>query len=246
MHLKFTTQFNNDSQAVTVTGGDDIWVFLNGTLAIDLGGVHGPASGTFAANASSMIACGISYGQTVQVDIFQASRHTCGSGFTLTVNSANIAPVVASNPPPVITMTLLGMNPYTNFINDYTEAGATATDSVSGNLTSSIVISGNLQTNVPGNYTVTYSVTDAANVTATTNRTVVLLALPAMSAANIGGNQSALIWPTGPLTNYILQSTTNLTSGNWMRVTDSVPAICVTVSNSPPARFFPAATTMSI
>ena len=51
------------------------------------------------------------------------------------------------------------------------------------------------------------------------------------------GNQSVLYWSTGA-TNYILLSSTNLTSPNWLSATDAVSVIAVTVTNTPPSRFF--------
>ena len=51
------------------------------------------------------------------------------------------------------------------------------------------------------------------------------------------GNQSVLFWPASG-TNYILQSTTNLASPNWLTASDAVPVIAFTVSNTSPARFF--------
>jgi formylglycine-generating enzyme len=56
------------------------------------------------------------------------------------------------------------------------------------------------------------------------------------------GNQTVLFWPT-TFTNYVLQSTTNLASPNWVLVTDAVPvtvsnAVTITVTNTSPARFF--------
>jgi formylglycine-generating enzyme required for sulfatase activity len=64
--------------------------------------------------------------------------------------------------------------------------------------------------------------------------------------ANLGiapaGNKSVLFWPT-TVTNYVLQSTTNLASPNWVLVTDAVPVtvsnnVTITVTNTSPARFF--------
>jgi uncharacterized repeat protein (TIGR01451 family) len=49
----------------------------------------------------------------------------------------------------------------------YTDAGATANDDTDGNLTSSIVISSNVDANTIGSYTVTYNVSDAAGNAAT-------------------------------------------------------------------------------
>jgi sulfatase modifying factor 1 len=51
------------------------------------------------------------------------------------------------------------------------------------------------------------------------------------------GNQTVLFWPT-TLPNYILQSTTNLASPNWVTVSNSVPVNAVEVTNVFPASFF--------
>jgi len=51
------------------------------------------------------------------------------------------------------------------------------------------------------------------------------------------GNQSILFWPASG-TNYVLQSTTNLASPNWVTASDAVPVIAFTVTNTSPARFF--------
>jgi uncharacterized protein (TIGR02145 family) len=76
--------------------------------------------------------------------------------------------------PPVFT--LLGANPIAvNQGDTYSDPGATATDNVDGNLTSSIVVSGTVDTNNPGTYIVTYSVTDSAGNTSTVTRTVIVL-----------------------------------------------------------------------
>jgi hypothetical protein len=61
--------------------------------------------------------------------------------------------------------------------------------------------------------------------------------LPALSLAT-AGNQSVLFWPASAGTNYVLQSTTNLASPNWVTAGDAVPVIAVTVTNTSPARFF--------
>ena len=57
----------------------------------------------------------------------------------------------------------------------YSEQGATATDNVDGNLTSSIVITGTVNTNTPGTYTRNYNVSDAAGNDATqVSRTIIV------------------------------------------------------------------------
>ena len=70
------------------------------------------------------------------------------------------------------TITILGSNTIDIYQGQiYNDAGATANDIVSGNLTNSIVTTNNVS-NISGSYTVTYTVTDAAGNTASTYRTV--------------------------------------------------------------------------
>lgn len=75
------------------------------------------------------------------------------------------------NEKPVITLN--GNNVVTVFLNDtYTDAGATATDNIDGVITSNIITTSNVNTNVVGSYNVTYTVTDMAGNTQTVIRTV--------------------------------------------------------------------------
>src|ERR1017187_8917083 len=53
------------------------------------------------------------------------------------------------------------------------------------------------------------------------------------------GNQSVLfIFRPTSVTNYVLQSTTNLASTNWVTVSDAVPVTAVIVTNPSPAMLF--------
>ena len=61
-----------------------------------------------------------------------------------------------------------------NLNSTYTDAGATATDEVDGDLTSSIVTTGAVNTSIEGNYIITYTVSDSAGNTATTTRQVIV------------------------------------------------------------------------
>ena len=78
--------------------------------------------------------------------------------------------------PPVIT--LIGSSTINLTIGDtYTDAGATATDDVDGDLTSSITTSGTVDTSTAGTYTISYNVSDAAGNAATVvQRTVIVSA----------------------------------------------------------------------
>ena len=78
------------------------------------------------------------------------------------------------------TITLLGDASVSLEVGDeYTDAGATATDAVDGNLSDDIVITGTVDTSAIGTYTLTYNVTDAAsNAAIEVTRTVTIEPIP--------------------------------------------------------------------
>lgn len=95
--------------------------------------------------------------------------------------TVNITNGVIDTTAPVITLT--GASTINLTVGDtYTEQGATATDNVDGNLTSSIATTGSVNTDVAGTYTVNYNVSDAAgNAAAQVSRSVIV------TAASSGG-----------------------------------------------------------
>jgi hypothetical protein len=81
------------------------------------------------------------------------------------------AAVTVDNTAPVLTLT--GSNPATVAVGAaYNDPGASATDSVDGNVSGQVQVSGSVNTQVPGAYVLTYSVSDVAGNTATKQRTV--------------------------------------------------------------------------
>jgi fibro-slime domain-containing protein len=89
-NFHFTTELHTQfkyggGETFHFTGDDDVWVYINGTLAIDLGGVHAAedAEVNLDAKASEL---GIEKGKIYPLDLFQAERHTTESNFRVETN----------------------------------------------------------------------------------------------------------------------------------------------------------------
>lgn len=88
MHnFSFTTEIHtaftyNGGETFTFKGDDDVWVFINNKLAIDLGGIH--AQETQSVNLDAQAAnLGISKGNSYPLAVFNAERHVVQSNFRI-------------------------------------------------------------------------------------------------------------------------------------------------------------------
>lgn len=84
IHTTFTYQ---GGEIFQFTGDDDVFVFVNKRLAVDLGGVHDPMSQMIVFDAQTA-QLGIALGGTYQLDVFHAERHTVASTFRMTTTIA--------------------------------------------------------------------------------------------------------------------------------------------------------------
>jgi len=85
----FTTEIHyffqyRGGELLSFSGDDDVWIFVNRTLALDLGGLHPPEERTLDVDANAA-ALGLTVGGLYEIALFHAERHTAGSNFKLTL-----------------------------------------------------------------------------------------------------------------------------------------------------------------
>lgn len=96
----FTTELHTSfryagGEVFTFRGDDDVFVFVDGKLVVDIGGVHGPTQGTVMIDQ-----LGLTKGNVYTLDLFQAERNPTGSNFRIetTLDFADCGAIVSDVP----------------------------------------------------------------------------------------------------------------------------------------------------
>ncbi len=77
---RYLFHYNGTPGTLQFYGDDDVWVFVNGQLALDLGAPHEELRGT------ASVGAGLTAGNTYEIAVFHADRHPRESNYQLTLS----------------------------------------------------------------------------------------------------------------------------------------------------------------
>lgn len=158
----------------------------NSSVTVNKGSIYNDAGATATDNIDVSVSAVSSGSVNINIigtyTITYTAIDASGNVATPVIRTVNVVDVSA----PLIT--LFGANPVTLEVGAiYSDAGATATDDVDGNVTGNIIKTGTVNPAVTGTYTITYTVKDNANNQAITSRTVYVVdTTPPTSPTTVG------------------------------------------------------------
>lgn len=90
--VRFWFEYDPDSvPRLDFSGDDDVWVYVNGHLVLDIGGIHGRLEDSFEIDEANAEAWGLEAGKVYEIAVFQAERNQCDSNYWLTIQGFNAA-----------------------------------------------------------------------------------------------------------------------------------------------------------
>jgi fibro-slime domain-containing protein len=96
--VRFWFEYDSSSTpSLNFSGDDDMWVYVNGHMALDIGGMHTRLEKSFTIDAVNAGAWGLSDGNVYEIAIFQAERNTCDSNYWLTLQGFNTSKSVCES-----------------------------------------------------------------------------------------------------------------------------------------------------
>lgn len=196
---------DNESPVIAISGNQNVTINKNS--------VYSDAGATVSDNVDAIV--GVTSSGTVNPSVigtyiitYNASDSAGNTAIPVT-RTVNVIDVLS----PVIT--ILGSNPATVNVNTvYSDAGSTALDDADGDVTSDIVITGNVNSSSVGTYTVTYTVSDSSGNVAVSTRTVNVIDTTAPTVVTALAGTMLFNDPTFATTTNSTQIYNNSANGN--------------------------------
>ncbi|MBV9958138.1 MAG: DUF5011 domain-containing protein [Acidobacteria bacterium] len=176
------TVIDATAPTITLNGTSPMTVECHTSFTDPGATAHDSCAGDFAATATGTVNVNTPGSYTITYNASDPSGNAATPVTRTVVVVDTISPVI----------TLNGANPMTvECHTGFTDPGATATDTCAGNLT--VTVTGSVNPNVPGTYTLTYSANDGNGHTTTATRTVNVVDTTAPTITLTG--QNIELWP---------------------------------------------------